>query len=104
MDARIAILVDAFGPKCFVMISMHIKDSQDMRIPPSRAIQSVWTSVLLASRFMQITLTTKRETAVAGIHRSSITVSSFSLLNHVLILEEFCVDRKFSLFIFFLHK
>ena len=34
------IIVEAFGPKCLVMISIHIKESQDINIPPSRAIQS----------------------------------------------------------------
>ena len=32
--------VTVLGPKCFVTISIHIKQSQDIRIPPSSAIQS----------------------------------------------------------------
>ena len=36
-----AILFDAFGPKCLVIISMHINESQDIKIPPSKAIHSV---------------------------------------------------------------
>ena len=38
--ASIEILLDALGPKCFVIISIHIKESQDISIPPSSAIQS----------------------------------------------------------------
>ena len=48
-------------------------------MPPSRARYSVCTSVLLASRFMQMTLTTNRETTVAGMQRSKSAVSSRSL-------------------------
>ena len=33
-------IVDALGPKCLVMISIHINDSHEIRIPPSSAIQS----------------------------------------------------------------
>ena len=64
--ARMDMRLDALGPKCFVIISIHIKDSQEIRIPPSRAIQSSWMSVLFASRFIQITLTTNNVTTVAG--------------------------------------
>ena len=64
--------VEALGPKCFVIISMHIKDSQDMRIPPSRAIHSNCSRVLFASRFMHIMLTTNSVTTVAGMDRRSI--------------------------------
>ena len=32
--------LEASGPKCFVMMSMHMNDSQEIRIPPSSAIQS----------------------------------------------------------------
>ena len=71
-------LFDALGPKCFVMISIHIKDSQEISIPPSSAIQSSCRSVLLASRFIQITLTTKSVTTAAGMERKSILNSSHS--------------------------
>ena len=77
-EASRAILVEAFGPKYLVMISMHMNESQDIRMPPSNAIQSRWSNVLLASRFMQMTLTTNRETTVDGMHRSRIPVSSRS--------------------------
>ena len=63
--------VDAFGPKCFVIISMHIKESQEIRMPPSRAIQSSLRSVLFARRFMQMTLTTNNVTTVVGIALNS---------------------------------
>ena len=79
MAAKIDILLDAFGPKCLVIMSIHINDSHEIRIPPSSAIQSSCKSVLFASRFIQITLTTNRVTTVAGMHRSKIAVSSFSL-------------------------
>ena len=69
------IIVDALGPKCFVTISIHINESQEIRMPPSRAIQSSWSRVLFASRFMQTTLTAKSVTTVAGIERRSILLS-----------------------------
>ena len=80
------ILLDALGPKCFVMISIHIKDSQDIRIPPSSAIQSSCNKVLLANRFMQITLTTNNVTTMTGIDLNRISVSSFSFFIHDFIL------------------
>lgn len=80
--ASSAILLDALGPKYFVMISMHIKESQDIRIPPSTAIQLFCSRVLFASRFIQMTLTTNKETTVDGMHLSKISVSSFSRQNH----------------------
>jgi hypothetical protein len=46
-----------------------MKDSQEMRIPPSRAIQGSCRRVLLAKRFMQMTDTTNRVTTVAGMER-----------------------------------
>jgi hypothetical protein len=64
------------------MISMHIKDSQEMRIPPSRAIQGSWRRVLLARRFIQMTETTKSVTTVAGMERRRILVSVYSRLSH----------------------
>ena len=38
--ARIDMVLDALGPKCFVIISIHINDSHEIKIPPSNAIQS----------------------------------------------------------------
>ena len=64
------------------MISMHINESQDIRIPPSTAIQLFCRSVLLASRFMHMTLTTNKETTVEGMHLIKISVSFFSRKNH----------------------
>ena len=69
--ARTEMLLDAFGPKCLVMTSIHMNDSHEMRIPPSRAIHGSCSSVLLAKRFMQMTLTTNKVTTAAGIDRSS---------------------------------
>ena len=40
--AKIEILVDAFGPKALVIISIHKKDNQDIVNPPSIAIHSFW--------------------------------------------------------------
>ena len=40
-EASNAILLDALGPKYLVIISIHIKDSQDIKIPPSNANQLV---------------------------------------------------------------
>ena len=76
--AWMEIIVEAFGPKCFVMISMHIKDSQEIKMPPSSAIQSSCNNVLLASKFMQTTLTAKSVTTVAGMDRSKIFVSVYN--------------------------
>jgi hypothetical protein len=76
--ARMDILFEAFGPKCFVIISIHIKESHDMRIPPSMAIQSSCNKVLFAKRFIHMTLTTNNVTTVVGIDRRSIFVISFS--------------------------
>ena len=75
ITASTVMLFDAFGPKCFVMISIHINESQEIRIPPSSAIQSSCKRVLFASRFIHTTLTTKRVTTLAGIERSSIFIS-----------------------------
>ena len=72
--ARNEILFDAFGPKCLVIISIHIKDSQEINIPPSKAIQSNCNKVLFASRFIQITLTTNKVTVVAGMDLSNIRI------------------------------
>ena len=69
------IMVDALGPKCFVTISMHMKESQEIRMPPSSAIQSSWRRVLFASRFIHTTLTAKSVTTVAGMERRSILLS-----------------------------
>ena len=77
--AWIEMIVDALGPKCFVIISMHIKDSQEIKIPPSIAIQSSCTSVLFASRFIETTLITKRVTTVAGTVLRSIFDSLYNL-------------------------
>ena len=79
-----------------MIISIHIKDSQEIRIPPSRAIQSSWMRVLFASRFIQMTLTTNNVTTAAGIERSNslnslISLFIFSiivLLYLILVLEE----------------
>jgi hypothetical protein len=79
------ILFDARGPKCLVIISIHIKESQDMRIPPSKAIKSVCKRVLFAKRFIQMTLTTKSVTTVAGIHRNRSLISAFSRLSQAFI-------------------
>ena len=73
--AWIEMMVDALGPKCFVTISIHINESQEIRIPPSRAIQSSCTRVLFASRFIHTTLTAKSVTTVAGMERRSILLS-----------------------------
>ena len=78
--AKIDILLDALGPKCFVIMSIHIKDSQEIKIPPSKAIQSNITNVLFANRFIQITLTTNNVTTIVGILCNNIFVSSFSFL------------------------
>ena len=79
-------LLEALGPKCFVIISIHIKESQEIKKPASRAIQSSYRSVLLASKFIQITLTTNSVTTVAGMERNSFFSSVFSLLILVIIL------------------
>ena len=84
-DARMEMMLEAFGPKCFVIMSMHMKESHEIRIPPSSAIQSNWSKVLLASRFMQMTLTTKSVTTVEGMERNKILVSSFSFCIHAFI-------------------
>ena len=83
--ARIVILLDAFGPKCLVMTSMHIKDNQDIKMPPSRAIQSNCNNVLFANKFIEITLTTNKDTTIAGIDLNSMENSVHSLFNAVLI-------------------
>ena len=77
-DAMSATLFDALGPKYLVIISIHIKESQEIKTPPSRAIISVCTRVLFARRFIQITLTTNRETTAEGILLKRSTVSFFS--------------------------
>jgi len=79
--ARIEILFDARGPKCFVMMSIHIKDNHEIKIPPSSAIQSSCKSVLFASKFIQITLTTNNVTTVAGIDLKSILISVLMSVN-----------------------
>ena len=73
-------IVDALGPKCLVIISIHKKDNQEIRMPPSSAIQSSCNSVLFAKRFIHTTLTAKSVTTVAGMDRSSILVSVYKLL------------------------
>ena len=75
VEASIAILFEALGPKYFVIISIHIKESHDIKIPPSNAIHSFRKRVLFASRFMQITLTTNNDTTVEGMHLKRIAVS-----------------------------
>ena len=82
-DAWKEIMVDARGPKCLVMMSMHIKDSQDIKIPPSNAMYSFWTRVLLASKFIEMTLTTKRDTTTDGMLLNSSVVSFFSWLSQL---------------------
>ena len=76
-------IVDAFGPKCLVMISIHKKDNQEIRMPPSSAIQSSCNNVLFASRFIHTTLTANKVTTVAGIDLSSIFVSAYRLLRFI---------------------
>jgi hypothetical protein len=57
---------------------MHIKDSHEIKIPPSSAIQCVCSNVLFARRFMHITLTTNKVTTVDGMLLNKIEVSSFT--------------------------
>ena len=71
-------IVDAFGPKCLVIISIHIKESHEIRIPPSSAIQSSCKSVLFASRFIHTTLTANSVTTVAGMALSNILISVYN--------------------------
>ena len=71
-----------------------MNDSQEIRMPPSRAIHSSCRSVLLASRFIQITLTTNSVITVAGMLRSKISVFSFSFLINEKILS---IDEASSL-------
>ena len=78
--ACIEIIVEAFGPKCFVIISIHINESHEIRIPPSSAIQSSCRRVLFASRFIHTTLTENNVTTVAGIDLSSILVSLYNFM------------------------
>jgi len=65
--ARTDMRFEALEPKCLVITSIHIKESQDINIPPSKAMKSSCSSVLLAKRFMEITLTTNKVTTVDGI-------------------------------------
>jgi hypothetical protein len=87
-QASTEILLEAFGPKCFVIMSIHINESHEIRIPPSSAIYSSCKRVLFASRFIHITLTTKSVTTVAGMHLRSTAVSSISLFSNFFI---FCI-------------
>ena len=78
--AWIEMIVEARGPKCLVMMSIHIKESHEIRIPPSSAIQSSWSKVLFARRFIHTTLTAKRVTTVAGIDLNSTLVSLYNFI------------------------
>jgi hypothetical protein len=71
-EAWMEIRVEALGPKCLVMMSMHRKDSHEIRMPPSKAIQLSWSRVLLARRFIHTTLMAKSVTTVAGMDLSNI--------------------------------
>ena len=73
--AKIDILLEALGPKCFTTMSIDKNDNHEMRIPPSRARYSVCTNVLLAKMFIAITEITKSATTGAGMDRSNIFVS-----------------------------
>ena len=95
--AKIDILIDAFGPKCLVTISIVKNDSQETNIPPSIARISFWNNVLFANRFIAITEITKRATTGDGMLLSNILVNLVSRLTK----PEIGLDiKKFSLVLF----
>ena len=102
--ATIDSLVDAFGPKCLVTISIQRNDSHETKIPPSTAKYSRLTIVLFAKRFIVMTEITKRATTIEGSDSRSNRYSKNSFLIQALNLDSkelFDIDN-FSLVLIFI--